>query len=381
MSRLHDVTPRGRAALAIGLIVLAGLAGCSAVPPTEGPRNADPRAMPAIEEVVARLDDHRLVAIGETHGSEQMASFLLSLVADPSFQSRSGTLVLEIGSSAQGTIDDYINGGLTTEAELLVTLRDSIFSESGAADPRSTAVFTEVRRLNESRPAESRLRIVAADAPLRWSEVNRPEDLEAFDRESAMAEIILQQVLDTGRPAVWVVGGGHLSPPPAQMAIGEGDSADSPGSALDHITAALPPGAVFVATMYTGFGARTGEIENKIGAIEAPAILDLAGTWLGEDSSIELGSPHDLGDIMIDDSGATMAPAPEPSGRSLASRQDGLLWLGDCDSLSPQLPDRAVFDDPEYRAELDRRAALTGLSPAFDVEGYFDFLTELYGPC
>jgi hypothetical protein len=215
-----------------------------------------------------------------------------------------------------------------------------------------------------------------------------------------MAEVITQQVLDAGRRAVWVVGGGHLSPPqltaPADAEAIDPEAVD-PGSegvqvpleeappsasALDRIEEAYP-GAVFVATMYTGFSARTHELEaqleEEVGGIEAPALLDLHGTWLGEDPAIELGSPNDTGDLIVDDADQTLTA--ESSNPPLAARQDALLWLGDCDSLSPRLPDESVFEDAAYRAELDRRVAISGLAQQFDVDGYFGYLTGLYGAC
>ena len=59
---------------------------------------------------------------------------------------------------------------------------------------------------------------------------------------------------------------------------------------------------------------------------------------------------------------------------------DGLLYLGACNDLRADLPPRTVFDDPTYRAELDRRFRATRHHP-FDPDEFYSVTSSLFGRC
>jgi hypothetical protein len=363
---------RSRRPRALPLVVLVALlalvAACrGSTDEGAGPATTDasePRVVDAIEGLAAAFDEHQVVAVGETHGNRQLAIFLQQLVRDERVRSRTHTLAVEIGRTAQPVIDAYLAGDASDE-ELLAALRDATFSDTGAADPATIELYRAVRDANEVTGLEP-WRILAVDSALSWTAVHGPGDLESFDREADMAAR-LGQVVDERQTALWVVGGAHLAPGSFEVP----DRATPVGSARGLLDA-THPGITYVTSLYTGFGRRTAELESRLGSVRSPSVIEVAGTWLEEIRDLELGALGAPADVMTGD-----APGTEPTG-PLAGI-DGLLYLGSCDSLGANVAPPATFTG-DYLAEVNRRLALAG-RPPFDYDAYRSSAEASFGTC
>jgi hypothetical protein len=372
------------------------------------PRDADdgPRVVGAFEGIARAFVDHPVVAVGETHGSEQLHEFLLEAIQDRRVRTRTRTLAVEVGSSAQGEIDRYL-AGESTDAALLAALRDATFSETGAADPRSVELYRAIRDAN--RDSDQPWRVVAVDSPLSWQEVRASDDLSKFDREADMATG-LSELVDNGETVLWVVGGAHLhagtflaSTEPrddapldsAHLPAGADDAPED--SIVDVSSVTRPsgseqsvqvgsaralfelehPGQIFVVELYTGFRHRTAELEARLGPVSPSSLVMIEGSWLAREQDLGLGAPNAPGDILTGSPGDRESPAGTPS--ALAGIH-ALLYLGDCDSLTAREPSNDAFVDAAYAAEIDRRLALGG-RPPFDEAQYRRFIRSLFGNC
>ena len=136
----------------------------------------EPATEPAVEAIVTAVREHPIVAIGETHGSADLRAFLVGLSRDRSFREVTDTIAVEVSSSAQATIDAFLDGS-ADDHTLLDALRDGIFSETGAADPRSIELYQAIRDANRDSDATHQLRVLAVDAPLSWAKVDAAADL------------------------------------------------------------------------------------------------------------------------------------------------------------------------------------------------------------
>jgi hypothetical protein len=348
------------------LIALVGACGGSArddarAEPTGA---AEPKVVDAVEALAAAFDEHHVVAIGETHGNRQLAAFLQQLVGDERIRSRTHILAVEVGRTAQPTIDAYLAGD-ASEEEPLAALRDATFSDTGAADPATIELYRAVRDANAATDLEP-WRILAVDSALSWAAVHDPADLESFDREADMAAR-LGEVIDEGGTALWVVGGAHLTPGSFQV-----PDREAPIGSARGLLDATHPGATYVTNLYTGFGRRTAELEARLGSVRAPSVIEVAGSWLEGISDLELGAPGAPTDVMTGE-----GPGTEPTG-PLAGI-DGLLYLGSCDSLDGSVAPPETFTG-EYLAEINRRLALAGRAP-FDYDAYRSSAEASFGSC
>jgi hypothetical protein len=341
------------------------------------------RPVEAVDGIVAAFSRRPIVAIGETHGNTQLHEFAVRLVQDRRLPAVTTTIAVEVSSSAQEVIDAYVDGRGVEDPQLLDALRDGIFSETGGADPRELDLYRAVRDANRAAPAAERLRVLATDAPLSWKRISRPGDLAAIDRESAMAQTLDEKVLALGHTALWIVGASHLRPGlfPAMPSTGpDGGNATADGNAPGMARGLLEqrrPHSVYEIRFYTGFGERTAELERRMQRWPVPSLARADQGWLRTALAGDLrgdvltggGGPSDV----VNGGAAPSGPGPGPDSGPDTTGSDvspaALLHLGTWDSLTPLVPDPHVFDDPAYRAELDRRYRLAGRG-RFDPDAY-----------
>jgi hypothetical protein len=358
--------PTALALVAVALVALVGACGGSTRDQADpaASHGSEPRVVDAVDALAAAFAGHPIVAVGETHGNRQLAAFLRQLVGDERIRSGTNTLAVEVGRTAQPVIDAYL-AEQVSDGELLSALRDATFSETGAADPSTIELYRAVRDAKATSDLPP-WRILAVDSALSWAAVQRPGDLEAFDREADMAAQ-LAEIVDAGGTALWVVGGAHLTPGSFEVP----DRETPIGSARGLLDAAHA-GATYVTSLYTGFGRRTAELESRLGSVPAPSLIEVAGSWLEATSDLELGAPGAPSDVMTGE-----GPGAEPTG-PLAGI-DGLLYLGSCDSLDASVAPPETFTG-EYLAEVNRRLALGG-RPPFDYEAYRSSADASFGSC
>jgi hypothetical protein len=178
LEQRRGLTRRGLLSFAAGAAAAAALSGCNtsrrdrqatepSAPVSATLAKLEPRPNDAVAGVVEAFQTRPIVAIGETHGNLELHHFLIRLVTDVRLRSVARTVALEVSSSAQEAIDRYLADELT-DSQLLTALRDAIFSETGAADPKELDLYRAIRDTNRGLPESDRIRVLAVDAPLSW---------------------------------------------------------------------------------------------------------------------------------------------------------------------------------------------------------------------
>lgn len=169
-----------------------------------------PLPQPAVDGVINALHANQLVAISDPHGSVAMRDFLRQLFADPRFADAVNDIVLEVGSARyQALVDDYVNGGAVDESALAEAWLNTTVANQISAD---VEWFRAIRRINTTRPAGRRLRLLLGDPPIDWSAVRTREDHFKWlaQRDSYPAALIQTEVLGRGRKALIIYGHLHF---------------------------------------------------------------------------------------------------------------------------------------------------------------------------
>ena len=363
----------------------------------DGRELPDPRPRPAVDFVLDAFRTHSVVALGEAHGIREQHEFLMSVVEDPRFVERAGTVVVEFANARyQDRIDRYLGGEEVSADGIRAVWRDTTQALGGSWEPPIYASFFDrLRKLNRDRPSSHRVRVLAGDPPIDWGALSGREEFLRFqaERDPFLTRTILDGVLAKGEKALVVAGVGHLMRGPSAA-----------HAAVVKSIEARYPGSVFVIHPITGFGERTSELEPELASWPVPGAAVVGGTWLGAidaslgigirrvatPASAEMGRP---GSAARSDSGETSIPLPGEKGpesrRILAkplgpgddpghsgSRNlfegegvlkqeiaDALLWLGPAGGLTVSVAPASAARDPGFRAEYERRYRLVYGAP------------------
>lgn len=279
--------------------------------------------VPAVRGLVAAFATHRIVAIAEAHGLREAGQFYIALVRDTAFQRIAPDIVIEFASrQSQPLLDRYVLHGDSVPTDTLSSIWRNTTKAGSWESPIYADWLTAIRDVNRGRPPAQRLRVLAADTRVDWTTMNAPSDWAKLgDNNISIADVITNDVLAGGRRALVVLGSNHL------MRTGARD--DGPNTSTRVLS--KYPASMYVAWLYNG---RPGNDEASRRMTNErwpkPALLTLGGSWA---AAIPAGN-HRFGEIA-----------------------DGLLYLGQPDSLHIEQADPASFDIP-YRRELDRRAWL-----------------------
>ena len=210
------------------LLALAMLAACqaSSAAPTPGSSPQREAGLPAADAVVAAFADHRVVAIGEIHGSSAEHEFLRSLVADPRLRGIVTTVAVEFGSARhQRTIDRFVRGGPVDPERLALVWTDTTQRSGVWDDPIYREFFDAVRDLNRARPPDQQVRVLLGDPPIDWDAITDVIDCDAedpacldywiFRRDQHFAAVV-QAAVDEGSHMLVIAGSGHVLRNPDQ---------------------------------------------------------------------------------------------------------------------------------------------------------------------
>ncbi|MFQ5528403.1 MAG: serine hydrolase [Thermoanaerobaculia bacterium] len=294
--------------------------------PAEAGAEHEPKFTGAIEAVLSLYDEADVVAYGEHHGSIPNARFRIELVKHPDFPRRVDVIVIESANSFhQDTLDRYIFGEEVPRDKLVWVWRDTGSQVWDA--PIYEEFLAAVRQVNRTLPKEEKIRILAGDLPIDWSNVQSGQDMmEYADRGDFPLHIVECEVLRKDLKALLVFGSGHL---------------------------------------YHNFG---GSFITALDPRYRGRIRMLEVTPWAEQSMVRLRELFELGSVprLID---IAKSPAAEWNlydalyGRSLGNEPtlgeavDGVIYLG---GIQEQIveTDPAVWDEPVYKAARARRAEL-----------------------
>ncbi|MGD2175519.1 MAG: hypothetical protein PVJ27_08955 [Candidatus Brocadiaceae bacterium] len=162
--------------------------------------------------VMRALAEHRLVIMGEVHHRPLYWAFNASLVADPLFAQRVGTIYMELPANGQALVEEFLAAEELDVAPLIEVLRDMLWM--GWPDQAMLDFFEAVWTANRKLPPERRLRIVLVDMERLWSEIHERADWQAYNvsRDDFMAHNVLEDLRrhpDDECNALFIVGVGH----------------------------------------------------------------------------------------------------------------------------------------------------------------------------
>lgn len=338
------------ARLAVAVIALLPVSIGGAQSRVSDPGPADP-----VDAIIRAFDQKSIVGLAEAHTLQEEHDLIVRLIRDPRFADAVPTIVVEWANALyQDSVDRYVAGENEPKALVSRAWRNTGFSPLAPWDaPVYERFFDVVREVNQTRPPDRRLRVVAADPPVDWSGTR--QEIEAtkqrFPRDLHFFQIIDREVIGTRQKALLIFGGAHLY----RHWWNPFASGSTPPNLIDLLDQKAR-GSVFVIMMHA-FVERDADLESRLKAWKAPAMARLEGTWLGLRStdplmqtSAERGFP---------DGTVARAKVNAYLGLKLQDLADAYLYLGDMESLTASVPTPAFFTaNPDYMQELRRRFRL-----------------------
>ncbi|KAB8188466.1 hypothetical protein FH608_044350 [Nonomuraea phyllanthi] len=288
------------------------------------------------QAVLAAFEHHRLVALGESHGRQEHGDAQQMLLADPRLPHVVDDIVVEFGNAMyQPIVDRFVAGGAVDDQVLRQVWRNTTQSPLATGDqPIREQFFRTVRAVNWTLPAERRIRVLLGDPPIDWSRITTQGQVDAFlaQRDTHMASVVEREVLARKRRALIFYGSGHVMHSP------------EPGQNADHAVPLIEEQTGrHVYVIVAGSHPRLATCPRR-------TVIPCSGSWL---------ESTDAGRFM---------DAPRLCGFPLGKLADAVLYLGQLTDLTQPLWNPAIFLDPVYWAELQRRNAING--NLIDLEQY-----------
>ena len=337
--------------------------------PAPHPKGTDPKPADAESTILAAFNKYEVVGISAAHGNKDLDDFLLHLIRNPAFPSKVNDVVVECGNSLyQPTLDRYIAGADVPLPEVRHVWRNTTQPMCGVS-AFYEELFPLLRRINQTLPPDKRLRVLAADPPIDWSNVKTGRDFghgQFLQRDPTIAAVMEKEVLSKHRKALMLFGTAHLFHV-ENTAVGIYEK--------DY------PGVTLVIADHVGFGNWTpldkynNDFEARFGAWPLPSlVLELKGTWLAD----LLDKTYSSGNVTfgMTDGGklpagpvkpkGTFAAVPVEAESKFSEMVDAYLYLGPRDLLLNEPTPAEIFLDKDYMTELQRRAAIMGGGPITD---------------
>jgi len=333
------------------------------------PQGSNPKPEDAERALLAAFDKYEVVGMSAAHGNKDLDDFVLHLIRNPAFPSKVNVIAVECGNSLyQPTLDQYIAGADVPLSEVRHVWRNTTQPMCGVSGFYEE-LFPLIRRINQTLPAERKLRVVACDPPIDWSKVKTRQDFgrgQFLNRDPSIASMMEKEVLSKHRKALMLFGTAHLFHE-EHTAVGLYEK--------DY------PGLTLVVADHTGFGnwspleKYNDQFEARMASWPAPALVqELKGTWLADllDVTFFAGTivfgPTDSGKLPSGPVKAkgTFSELPDLKEFKFSKMADAYLYLGPRDLLLNEPTPSEVVLDKDYMAELERRAAIMGGGPIAD---------------
>jgi hypothetical protein len=297
-----------------------------------------------IEAVLAAFQTHRVVAIGDAHASQEVHDLLLTMLSDPRLYGAASDIIVEFGNAFyQDTLDKFVLAGEpVSDASLRLVWRDTTQSPNIVLEsPVYEQAYRRVRAVNWTQPADKKIRVLAGDPPFDWSTVTRASQIPFPQRDTYPASLAGQS-LANGRRVLLIYGGMHLLHRPH-------------GRTLTTLIEQETEARAYVIVPLSPMAADPGGVFPRLAACRRGTVIPTAGTWLGKVSA---------SDILPGATRSVNGQAPEfvnPwCGMTFGQLADAGLYAGQAAELTASWPDPAIYLDPVYRAELERRNAIQG---------------------
>jgi hypothetical protein len=325
-------------------------------------RAAEPVVRPAINGIFAAFEKHPLVGLGDLHMLANELAFYSALVRDPRFAADVGNVVVEFGASQhQDILDRYLAGKDVPYAEISKVWRNTVAWDPTVLGEGYQTFFAQVRAVNLSLPPNRRIRVLLSEPPIKWSAIHTKKAWQRIydQRDPHAAEVIVRQILDRGKKALVIYGGGHFfsSPWPSTLPLPSAGT-----ETLGVIVERSHPGAFYFVSVYGGYKMPgcSAALEVKMNWPKEMLISPIRGTPLQD----ALMQPECMRRVEGLD-----PPLPEEELARLEKRYyeidtgvagDALLYLAPAAELMQTPYDATTWMDVEYNKELDRRSQVRG---------------------
>ncbi len=305
-----------------------------------------------------------LVALGEMHGVEQGADFILDVVRHPSFAKRVNVIVVELGNAFhQQLADAYVAGADVPMSAVRRIWHDFAGAAGpwGARQPIYEQFFSSIRALNRSLPADQRIRVLLGDPPIDWSAIRTREDARTIraGRDEHFARVVERQVLEHGHRALLLAGMFHLFRVTAtDVAVLRPEWKPPRHENVTQLLEAAHPGTTYVVMPHPGEpdAEMLAELEARLASWPSPSLAAVGNTWLGELSAETMFAGGSTRLFWPD---GTLTKPYADSSVTLGDLVDAYLYLGPSAAYTWSKPNLTPVDE-EDRAEVERRAALLG---------------------
>jgi hypothetical protein len=316
------LTRRGLISLA-GAATVAGVAALGAAPEASAVTTGSSTSS-LTDAVLAALCRHRIVAIGEVHGQQEHHDAVQTLLLDPRLPAVVNDIVVEFGNALyQPTMDRFVAGPAVEDRDLRLVWRNTTQSPVSTFDaPMYEQFFRTVRAANWLLPENKKMRVLLGDPPIDWARVRTRDDVLAFDdRDGHLASVIKREVLDKGRRALVCYGSRHVmhAPPGAEGGGGVALIEQQTGQRAYVILAGGHP---------------------RLTSSPRRTVIPAKGSWLESADTSEF------------------TYLPGECGVPFGWVADALLYLGQVREQTQSLWNPAIYLDPAYWTELNRRKAL-----------------------
>jgi hypothetical protein len=308
-------------------------------------KGTEPVLQPAIPAVLAAFDRYEIVGMSEAHGLKDEDDFILSLIRTPAFIEKVHDIAVECGNSLyQPVLDRYIAGEDVPFSEVQRVWRNTTQPMCGTSG-FFELFFPLVRAINKRVPAESRIRVIACDPPIDWTQVKSPQDLGNYDRNQTIAAIVEREILAKHRKALILFGLFHLTH----------ESTFDSTSAVELFEKQYPH-STFVIAGLEGLDFGTSLLSsNPFATWPVPALMESKGTWLGALQLSHFFPPP----VMVKNCKATNA-YPDGQDKPMERLVDAFLYLGPPELALREPMSADIPLDSAFMSELALRAKAVG---------------------
>ena len=327
---------------------------------------SDPIPSHGIEALIQAFEKSPLVALGESHQLQEIHDFITVLIRHPAFPDEANDIVVEWGNALyQDILDRYISGEKVSLSEIRQVWRNTTAGPLGPWDaPVYEHFFTTVRLVNEKLAPSRRLRVLAGDPPIDWTQVNGPDEVQSFlrQRDTHFATVVEKEVLAKGRKALLIMGSGHL------FRNRRYHDLEPVNTNVQKLIERSHPGEMFVVMLHVGFSDKDASLEQRLASWPRPSLALLRGTWLGALEPASFLSQRRVNRIIHD----------AYPGMRLQDLADAYLYLGPRDSLTRSRPSPNLYrKDQAYLRELMRRRELEVGMP-LDLKSFLEEKPKKY---
>lgn len=263
-----------------------------------------------VEGIIEAFRRAPIVALPDRHRDSNSSRFRIDLISRSEFANTVDDIVIEWGNRLyQDALDRYAAGDDVPDVEVRQIWRNTTVLTGMWDSPVYAEFLRAVRDANTRRSRSRRMRVLAADPPIDWTNVRSRTDYERFAvrRDESVLTVIEQQVLSKDRKALLIMGGGHFR---------RGTATDGQTGVVDLLEIAHPSDRIFVVGI-------TPTLNHELTLYPPESFFFSKGTWLEAVSTAHARIVY-----------------------------DGVLTLEDGEQVPPA---PGTYNDPAYFRELDRR--------------------------